>query len=143
MFRLAALMAFIASPAPAWEFSASPLCTLEHATGEVTVRITYDAALPEYTIALTLRDGAWPASDGFSIVFGGGRALTIGTDRHSLSGDGRTLTVTDTGFGNVLNGLEFNSIATAIAGSRRVDIPLQDAGEPVQAFRACPAPGLS
>jgi hypothetical protein len=38
----------------------------------------------------------------------GPRGNMISTSRHALSDDGRTLSVSDRGFGNVLNGLEFN-----------------------------------
>ena len=143
MIRLAAILTCLGSAATAWEFSPLPICTLRHATDEADIVVTYDAALPEYTITITLRDGRWPDSARFSIAFAGGRDLTIGTDRHRLSPDRRALSVADTGFGNVLNGLEFNSTATAMAGDRRVTFPLTAAQEPVQAFRACPAPGLS
>jgi len=63
--------------------------------------------------------------------------LTIGTDRHRLSPDGQTLTVTDTGFGNVLDGLAFNRMATALAAETAVPFDLTGARPAVEAVRAC------
>ena len=143
MLRLLFICLLLAAPARAWEFSPVPICTLFHETDALRLIVTYDAAVPEYAIALTLKSGRWPDSPRFSIVFEGARGLTIGTDRHRLSPDAQTLTVTDRGFGNVLNGLQFNEMATAIAEEQRVTVPLQGAEPAVQAFRACPAPGLS
>jgi hypothetical protein len=61
----------------------------------------------------------------------------ISTGRHVLSEDGRTLSVRDRGFGNVLNGLEFNVVALAATGDRVVSIDLDGAAPEVAAFRAC------
>ncbi len=69
--------------------------------------------------------------------FDGPRALAIGTDRHRLSGDGKSLTVTDLGFGNVLDGFQFNATATAIAAGTEVPFDLTDAAPAVREFRAC------
>jgi hypothetical protein len=85
----------------------------------------------------------WPGSPAFGIRFEGARTLAIGTDRHRLSDDGRTLTVTDTGFGNVLDGLEFNATATATAGGVSVALDLTGAADPVRAFRACADGGIA
>lgn len=63
--------------------------------------------------------------------------MTIGTDRHVLSPDGRSLTVTDTGFGNVLDGLAFNTTATALSGAEALPFDLAGAGPAVEAFRSC------
>jgi hypothetical protein len=63
----------------------------------------------------------------------------ITTDRHVLSDGGTSLTVTDRGFGNVLDGLQFNNVATALLGNTAVVIPLANAAEPVARFRACAA----
>jgi hypothetical protein len=136
-------MSFPLTPAAAWEFSADPICTLSHETPEVALTVTFDPALPEYAITLTLTGAPWPNAPVFAIAYDGEVPLMIQTDRHVLSDDGQTLTVTDTGFGNVLDGLEFNSEAMAFAGNRRVLIPLDDADPAVEAFRACPATTLS
>ena len=47
----------------------------------------------------------------FAIAFVGDSPFEITTNRHALSDDGQTLTVRDRGFGNVLNGMEFNTTA--------------------------------
>lgn len=75
--------------------------------------------------------------------FEGGQALTIGTDRQLIQGN--TLSVSDSGFGNVLNGLQFNQKVTAFTPDLAVIFSLAGAAEPVQQFRACtePAPALS
>jgi hypothetical protein len=49
------------------------------------------------------------------------------------------VTVKDSGFGNVLDGLEFNNTATAILGNEAVTFGLENAGPAVRAFRACTA----
>jgi hypothetical protein len=54
-----------------------------------------------------------------------------------LSDDGRTLTVTDGGFGNVLDGLALNGTATALAGDTVIPFDLAGARPAVEAFRAC------
>lgn len=139
----ALVLGLAAAPAAAWEFTDIPVCTLSHATAEVTVTVTFDPAIPEYAIALTLEGGTWPQGPVFAIAFDGGRPLTIQTDRHTLSEDGRTLTVRDTGFGNVLDGIGGNSIATAMLPGLAVAVPLAGAGGPLAEFRACPAPRTS
>jgi hypothetical protein len=137
------LLALIPAPALAWEFRADPICTLTHAAAAVQVIVTHDPAIGDYAIALTLAEGTWPAAPAFHIAFAGGRALTIGTDRHDLSDAGRTLTVRDTGFGNVLDGIEFNSRALAWSGAQAAEVGLDGAGPAVQAFRACARGGAA
>ena len=105
--------------------------------------MTYDPATGQYAIALTLASGTWGASPGFSIAFIGERSLRIGTDRHQLSNNGATLTVTDSGFGNVLDGLQFNNDFVAVTDATAMDVPLAGAAEPVAAFRACGESALS
>lgn len=132
-----ALAALLATPLNAWDFTPTPICTLTHETGEAALSVTYDPSLPEpYAIAIT-RAEPWPATPGFGIRYDGPRPLAITTDRHRLSDDGRTLTVTDRGFGNLLDGLEFNTTATALADGLGVPFPLASAAESVRAFRAC------
>jgi hypothetical protein len=133
----------LAAPAPAWEFTDVPVCTLSHATPEVAVAVTFDPAIGEYAIALTLSSGVWPEAAVFAIAFDGGWPITIRTDRHQISDDGRTLTVRDTGFGNVLDGIGRNRVATALLPGLAVALPLDGAGGALAAFRACPAPRLS
>lgn len=126
-------------PALAWDFSPDPICTLTHQTDTAEIAITYDANLPEYALFITLRDGVWPDAPGFRMIFGGGREVDIGTNQHRLSGDGATLTVRDAGFGNVLDGLEFNESVVSASGDTVVIANLSGAAPAVQAFRACPA----
>ena len=132
--RLALLFVFLASPVFAWEFTASPICTLSHSEGDTDVVVTYDPSAGLYSIAISTEQG-WPPSDGFSIRFDGANPLIISTRRHAVSD--RTLTVTDTGFGNVLNGLAFNSTATAFTATAAATVSLDGAQEPVADFRAC------
>ncbi|WP_342076370.1 excinuclease ABC subunit B [Yoonia sp. SS1-5] len=141
--RLALAFLLSASPAAAWDFSPSPICTLTNTSEIGSVTVTYDARLPEYSIAITLADGRWPDAPVFGMAFDGDRPISIQTDRQQISEDGQTLTVTDRGFGNVLNGLEFNLLAMAQTGDRRVLIPLTGIGPAITAFRNCPADQLS
>jgi hypothetical protein len=125
----------LVAPAFAWEFSPAPICTLSYAEA-AQVEVTYDARLPEYAIHITSPEG-WVDAPVFSLRFEGPRGGTISTDRHTIEGD--TLTVRDTGFGNVLYGLQLNTTAVAVLGGQEVEIDLAGAADPVQAFRGCPA----
>ena len=136
MWRALIFLLLTATPALAWEFTPGEVCELRHSETAAEVLITYDAAVPEYAIAVTL-NGAWAPGPVFAIRFDGPRGLTISTDRHVISDGGRTLTVTDRGFGNVLNGIEFNQTATALLGDQGVVVTLDGAGPAVRAFRAC------
>ena len=131
------LALLIASPAQAWEFTATPVCTILNDAPSLQVRVTFDPSQPEpYAITLT-RPDPWPVTDTFGLSFTGPAAMTIGTARHQLSDDGRTLTVTDTGFGNVLDGLAYNGTAAALAGDLTVPFDLTGARPAVEAFKAC------
>ncbi len=134
-------LALLAAPAAAWDFSPTPLCTLRHTTEDADFVITYDAALPEFTLTITLADQFWRVAPVFGMRFDGRKPIAIGTDRHVI--DGPTLSVKDSGFGNVLNGLQFNDVVTATAGPLTLTADLSDAAEPVAAFRRCPAPATS
>jgi hypothetical protein len=127
-----------ASPAAAWQAGTDgALCTLTHsepAAGEVL--LTHDPALPLYAITIT-RAEPWPVAPVFEIAFLGGAELSIATDRHVLSADGLSLTVTDRGFGNVLNGLSGNLVAAMIAGDVTVPFTLTGAAAAVADFEAC------
>lgn len=130
-------LAILATPAQAWDFTPTPICTILNDTPELSIRVTYDPAQAEpYAITLT-RPDPWPATETFGLRFDGPAAMTIGTGRHQLSNEGRTLSVTDTGFGNVLDGLAFNGTATALAGDTEVPFDLTGARPAVEAFRAC------
>lgn len=132
--RLIITLFIAASPAAAWNFSPSPICTVTHETPEVALQLTYDPRVPEYSISLT-RVAPWIEAPVFAMRFDGPRGLTITTGRHILTEN--TLTVSDSGFGNVLNGLEFNTTATAFTDTQSVAIPLSGAAPTIQAFRAC------
>lgn len=130
-------LALLALPASAWEFTATPVCTILEDTEALSIRVTFDPAQAEpYAITLT-RPSPWPDSGTFGLRFDGPAAMTIGTVRHRLSADGRTLTVTDKGFDNVLDGLAYNAQATALAGADEVAFDLAGAPPEVEAFRAC------
>ncbi len=124
-------------PAHAWEAGTDGrLCTLTHAQPDAQVRLTYDPAGPIYAITVTTPT-PWPAAPLFAIRFEGDRPLTITTDRHGLDDGNRALTVSDQGFGNVLNGLEFNRTATALSGDAAAVLDLEGAAPEVQRFRDC------
>ena len=136
MRSLIACLCVAASPAWAWEFTPDPICTLSREADGSSVRVTYDPRVPEYAIALR-RAVPWPQETLFAIQFVGPRGLTISTSRHQLSEGGTVLTVTDRGFGNVLDGLQYNRTATALTGSAALAMSLEDAAPAVEAFRAC------
>lgn len=136
-------VAFSAAPARAWQAGFDgPICTLTHSGEAAEVVLTYDPRLPLYSITVT-RDRPWPAGPLFGIRFDGPRGNLITTDRHERSGDGLTLSVTDRGFGNVLNGLEFNTTAFVLIGDAAVSVSLDGAAPEVQAFRDCGTAPLS
>jgi len=126
----------VALPRDAWEFSPLPICPPPHTRPAAAVTVTYDPGTLDYAITLR-RPAPWPIAPSFAIQFDGPRPLTITTGRHQLSEAGRALTVTDKGFGNVLNGLAGNRMATAITGDAALTFPLQGAAPKVQAFRDC------
>ncbi|MEM6481789.1 MAG: hypothetical protein AAF922_03830 [Pseudomonadota bacterium] len=109
---------------------------LTHAQSGAAMALTYDPSKPVYTITVT-RDAPWPDVDFFTMRFDGPQGRQIGTDRHRLSSDSRSLSVADVGFGNVLDGLQFNERTTARTGNAEVSFSLADAAEPVARFRAC------
>jgi hypothetical protein len=136
--RCALALLLLASPAAAWQATLGPVCTLEHETPSAHILLTHDPAQPLYTLTITRKSAPWPSAPTFGMTFEGTSPLSIGTDRHSLSPDGHALTVTDRGFGNVLNGLQFNRTARATSGGASEALPLTDAAPAVQAFRDCP-----
>lgn len=132
--RFLIVLALFAPPAHAWEFTPTPVCTLAHAEATSEVTLTYDHATSLYAIAVTTA-GGWPSAPAFSIRFDGAQPNTISTTRHQATDN--TLTVSDVGFGNVLDGLEFNSTATAFTQTAAVTVSLAGAAPEVQKFRAC------
>ncbi|WP_227271138.1 hypothetical protein [Roseobacter weihaiensis] len=103
---------------------------------QAEIALTYDPRVPVYSITIT-RSAPWPQADIFAMQFSGPAALSISTDRHSYSLDGLSVTVTDSGFGNVLDGLQFNDTATAILGGTTQSFDLAGAADAVEAFRLC------
>lgn len=143
MRMIALAFACLASPVAAWDFTSVPICTLFHQGAEMAVMVTHDPAIGEYTIQLS-RDAGWPEGDVFSMRFEGPRGLIISTDRHRIEAeDPRTLTVRDRAFGNVLNGLHFNTRAVAVLGDLEVPVSLDGAAAAVEVFRACPGDQLA
>ncbi|NNE80841.1 MAG: hypothetical protein HKN18_11285 [Silicimonas sp.] len=137
--RLLLALLFLPLPAMAWEaYVEGPVCILSHDTEQHRTRVTHDPrrALP-YAIEITRVGSTWDNTGNFAIQFDGPAQLTISTDRHQISGDSATLSVTDTGFGNVLNGLAGNHTANAILGDQVLAIPLSGAAPEVNRFRDC------
>ena len=128
----------LATPAVAWEASREgPVCFLTHEMENAEISVSHDAtkAVP-YAIDLKL-EGGWKNGPVFAIRFDGPRPLTITTDRHSLANE--TLSVTDTGFGNVLDGISQNHVALAFTGETALVIPLAGAAPEVELFKSCTA----
>lgn len=136
MLRSLAMLLLTISPTLAWEARSGPVCELIHDGETASLHLTYNAAIQEYAIAIT-PDRPWLPGPIFAMRFDGPFTTAITTDRHVISDGGATLTVTDSGFGNVLNGLEFNHTATALLGDQSVIVTLDGAGAAVRAFRAC------
>ncbi len=135
--------ALLASPATAWEATSAPICTLTHETAEAHIRLTYDPSKPLYTLAITQKSAPWHPTPWFAMRFIGPNELVISTPQHALSDNNQTLNVADSGFGNVLDGLQFNTTALAFTEAQSVTIPLDGAAPEVQKFRACAAAQLS
>jgi len=137
-------LALLPVPAFAWEFSPVPICTLSQTRGSTQIVVTYDPDVPIYALSVTLDGQTW--DDGpFIMAFEGGIPPRISTDRQVLSNDGRTLTVTDLGFGNVLHGLGTGARVFASVGTSGGIVSLDGIGPALDAFRACPidTPALS
>ncbi len=126
----------LSTSAQAWTFTPGTVCQLDHAEADLSVRLTYDPSAPLYTISIS-RPAPLPVTPTFSIRFDGPVPIQIGTVRHAYSGSNKTLTVSDSGFGNVLNGLQFNTSMTALIGEETLTVSLEGAAEPTKAFRAC------
>lgn len=133
---IACLLALCATPAAAWDVSLGPICVLEDQQPEVAVTLTHDPEGPIYSITITTPT-PWPEGPVFSITFVGDNPLRITTNQHVLSDDNRAVTVVDRGFGNVLNGMEFNETAIASLAGREVPFDLSAVDAPMQPFRTC------
>ena len=138
--RLAALALLLSTPAAAWDFTASPVCTITHATDEGSLTVTWDPTRAEPYALDIVTEAPLPGGPVFALDFGG---FAISTDRHRLSEDARRLTVTDRGFGNVLSGLAAGTGARALIGDATIAFPTDDAAPAVEAFRRCPEAQVS
>jgi len=139
--RLILCFLLLPTAAQAWTFTPGPVCRLEHKTPTARIELTYDPSQPLYSVTVT--SAPLPGSPFFSMTFEGAQGQTISTNRHTTSPDGTQVTVTDTGFGNVLDGLQFNDVALAVIGDSEIAFPLKGAAPAVAAFRQCaPAAGV-
>ncbi len=136
MLRVLAIILLTTTKTWAWEFKSDSLCTLAHDDRDAAVRVTYDPSNQIYAISITPVH-PWRNGPVFALRFDGQRSNTISTNRHVISEDSATLTVTDSGFGNVLDGLEFNQTATAVLGDQAFTFGLDNAAPSVREFRAC------
>ncbi|QJF50100.1 hypothetical protein [Roseobacter ponti] len=127
-----------ASPAAAWEFTPGLPCVLRHASDTAAIELTYDPTQPLYTVTVS-QSAPFDSAPLFSMSFEGDRPLQISTNRHMPSRDGLSVTVADRGFGNVLNGLQYNERVTATFGTADVSFSLAGAAPAVAAFRDCRA----
>lgn len=137
LMPLSALLILLSSPVAAWEAGVSgALCTLRHVEDAGQVLLTFDPSVPLYTISIS---GAalWDVADTFGITFAGPQPNTITTARHVLSPDLAILSVSDQGFGNVLDGIALNASMTAGSGASEVSFSLEGAAPEVAVFRAC------
>ncbi len=141
--RIVLLSLILATPATAWEATVGQICTLSHDTEQAEIFLTYDPAQPLYTLTVTRKTEGWTQAPWFAMRFDGLKPIEISTRRHVLSGNGLALTVTDTGFGNVLDGLEYNQTAYAFTQDRLTEFPLDGAAPQVRIFRECAAAALS
>ena len=138
-----AIALLAAAPASAWEFNSAPVCMIWHQTETSKIMVSYDVSAPKpYALDVVLKSGRWPDTSPFSVTFEGANSFTISTDRHLVSEDAKTVTASDTGFGNVLKGLENNATASPKLGTQGVTFPLEGAAEVVQKFRDCTRPKL-
>ncbi len=130
------IFALFTTQAYAWEASIDgPLCVLTHTDAALHIHLTYDPGPPQYAITLTRPETPWPDAAIFALRFNGSRPNLITTDRHSTNG--LSLTVTDRGFGNVLDGFAFNETASVLVGNTGLTVSLSGASTAVAAFRAC------
>ena len=132
----------LTTPAHAWEFTPGVPCLLTHDTGATQIELTYDPRQPLYSITVS-QDAAMPDSPFFAMRFDGPRPNTIASARHEMGNNNRSVTVTDTGFGNVLDGLQYNISTTIILAETMLTVSLKDASGPVQLFRDCVGPAPS
>jgi len=130
------LLALLPAQAHAWTFTPGLICRLTHETQDATIELTYDPSGPLYSLTVS-RAEPLPNVEPFIMRFNGPAGRVISTNSHSFNEDQTAVTAQDRGFGNVLDGLQFNDTAEAVLGSTTLTFPLQGAAEPVAAFRIC------
>mgnify|MGYP000046903108 FL=1 len=132
------IVGLTSSPALAWEFSISPICTVTDRGSDTGLKLTFDGEL--YALHLSHIEG-WQNAEVFAIRFAPNGPF-IQTTWHQI--DGQTLSVSDAGFGNVLKGLQDNQVAQVLLGKTFRDIDLSGAYTPVENFKNCkPGAALS
>lgn len=122
--------------AQAWTFTPGLICRLSHETQDAAIELTYDLSGPLYSLTISRADPL-PNVEPFVMRFNGPAGRVISTNSHTFSDDQTAATAQDKGFGNVLDGLQFNDTAEAILGTTTLTFPLQGAADPVARFRAC------
>ena len=125
------------SAAFAWNFTPDPICRVTEKQDLLEINLTYDHATEIYAIAFTKSEAPWEQGAQFSIRFEGPRPKLIRTNRHEFSADGYTLTASDTGFGNVLDGIQYNTLAAIQTGDERIFIQIHKSFPAMEAFRKC------
>lgn len=141
--RIVLVCLFLSTPAHSWEATIGDICTLSHDTTEAHIFLTFDPGKPLYTLTVKLKPRTWSVSPWFAMRFDGRNSIEIVTTRHVLSQDKFELTASDTGFGNVMDGLEYNETALAFTRNQVVQFPLDGAAPEVRAFRECSDAALS
>lgn len=141
--RVVLLSLILGTPAAAWDATVGQICTLSHVTDTAEIFLTYDPAKPLYTLSVTRKTEGWTNTPWFAMRFEGPNPIEIATPHHVLSDGASSLTVTDTGFGNVLDGLEYNLTAYAFTQDRVTEFPLDGAAPQVRIFRECAGAQLS
>lgn len=137
--KMFCVIACLGTPAVAWEaYRDGPVCLLEHTSETGHILVSHDPRNPQpYAIQLRQTDSSWTGGPVFAIQFDGpGRSL-ITTQRHQVLDNGAELVVTDSGFENVLRGLEQNFVALATLGGQAMVLPLDGAAPEVARFRTC------
>lgn len=131
------LLCALPAPAQAWTFSPLPICTMADTQDGLVIEVTFDPESEIYALNI-LRPGGWPDAPFLSLRFDQGPGnMMISTNRHVIEGE--RLTVTDSGFGNVLRGFADFGRATLSLGDQTITFDTTDAARAVTSFRACPS----
>ncbi len=135
------IIACLGTPASAWEaYRDGPVCLLGHTTKAGSILVGHDPRKPlPYAIQLQRAKEPWAGGPVFAIRFDGPGRSMISTQRHQVLDDGAEVVVTDSGFENVLRGLEQNFVGLATLGKQSMVLPLDGAAPEVARFRTCSA----